>query len=312
MLASNNNSAKFQRRHQRARSAKLRKMKSLTILICFATLCLLGAFAHAESLREGIAGRIEHKSALYDELVRAEANGDPIVDLFNSTEVQNMTTTAWQSLPSWLLYTGGIVIVFVSTIICFYGVRLLPMSIFLEGGFICAFFMYAILASAVPNSNPQKTGIVYGTSFAIWLVCGVFLALCINVAVFILGVSFGAYVGLSLNSTFLKHVWAAQPTANMIIWVIVFGIIGGIVACFLKKPLLVVATAGGGAFGIVYSIMAMSGTLNISGSNGDIMSTTWMDWTAFAGFLALTALGCVVQSCCTMRSGDLDFYTKMD
>jgi hypothetical protein len=100
----------------------------------------------------------------------------------------------------------------------------------------------------------------------------------------------------------------------MIIWVVVFGVIGGAIACCLKKPLLIVATSGGGAFGVVASIMAMAGTLNIAAmsENGLTADTTWQDWAGFGGFLALTLFGTLIQFCVTAKDVNVDGYSKLD
>lgn len=99
----------------------------------------------------------------------------------------------------------------------------------------------------------------------------------------------------------------------MIIWVVVFGLIGGAIACCLKKPLLIIATSGGGSFAVVASIMAMCGTLNIAKVTEDgLAETTWQDWAGFGGFLGLTLFGSLIQLCITARDTNLDGYSKLD
>ena len=60
-------------------------------------------------------------------------------------------------------------------------------------------------------------------------------------------------------------------------WVVILGVLIGVTAFFLKKPLLIVATSLGGAFAVVGSIEAMVGTLNIALT----LPTTWQDWVGF-------------------------------
>ena len=99
----------------------------------------------------------------------------------------------------------------VGLIINFYGVRLLPLSVFILGGFIAAVITYGILAASVPNTQSQKSIIVYATSLSVWFLAGIILACCTSLAVFILGAALGAVVALVLNPIALKHVWPAEP-----------------------------------------------------------------------------------------------------
>ena len=286
----------------------------LFVLLVGILLAVLSAAVQADNLRDSISSKILVKSSLYATL----ETGDPnVVDLFNNNST-NITTPddIWKQLPDWLRYTIGIVIAIVGLVITFYGVRLLPLSVFLLGGFIAAAFMYAILAAAVSNDDPNKTAIVYGSSFGTWLVVGILLACCIRLAVFVLGASLGVVTALVLNPIALKYVWPAQPFANMIIWMVIFGLIGGAIACCLERPLMVVATSAGGAFAVVASIMAMAGTLDIAAStqDGTALPTAWQDWAGFAGFLALAVFGMLIQFCCTapQPSNDSLAFTKLE
>jgi len=231
----------------------------------------------------------------------------------NSTNVTN-PYDAWNTLPDWIRYLFGSVIILVGLVITFYGVRMLHLSVFILGGFIAAVFTYGILAASIPNDNTDKVAIVYGTSFAVWIVAGIILACCINFAVFVLGCALGAVVALILNPICLKYVWPAQPLANAIIWIIVFGLIGGLIACCLKRPLLIIATSCGGSFAVIGASLAMAGSLHIAVSTDDgvPLPTTWEDWAAFGGFLALAVLGIAIQACCTAGSSDNEGYRKFD
>jgi len=174
--------------------------------------------------------------------------------------------------------------------------------------------MYGTLAATVSNSDPNKTAIVYGSSFAVWIVAGIILACCSSLAVFILGVALGAIVALVLNPICLKYVWPAQPFGNLIIWIVVLGLIGGVIACCLKRPLMIVATSAGGSFAIIASCMAMAGTLNIAESTEDgfALPTTWQNWAGFGGFIGVAVLGILVQFFCTAGTEDSDGYRPFD
>jgi len=286
----------------------LSKLLVLVLLAICAVVC-------AESLREGISSKVLASGSLNDlETVELHDN-DPVVIDFNSNST-NVTNPydIWNTLPDWIRYLFGSVIILVGIVITFYGVRLLHLSVFIMGGFVAAILTYGILAAAVPNDNLDKTAIVYGTSFAVWIVAGIILACCINFAVFVLGCAFGAVVALILNPICLKYVWPAAPLANTIIWVIVFGLIGGLIACCLKRPLLIAATACGGSFAVIAESMAMAGNLHIGVSTVDGLPipTTWQDWTGFAGFLALAVFGIIIQVCFTAGTTNNEGYRKFD
>jgi len=286
-------------------------MRSFVIILVLLVLGLV-AMVQAESLREEIRGKVMIKSTFYD---RENLDPSTFDDAFNGSAT-NITTPEqiWQTLPSWLRYTFGAIIIAVGIVITFWGVRFLPLSVFLIGGFIAAVILYVILAVSVPNDNSQKTAIVYGSTLGMWVVAGILLAFCVKLAVFILGASLGAITALVLNPIALKYVWPAEPLANMIIWMVIFGLIGGAIACFLERPLLLLATAAGGAFAIVASSMGMAGTLSIAALpiNGSVVSTNWQDWAGFAGFLALTTFGFLVQLCITAVGSGPHGYSKLD
>lgn len=202
----------------------------------------------------------------------------------------------------------------VGLVITFCGVRYLHFSLFILGGFIPAVITFGILGASIPNDSPDKTAIVYATSFSIWILAGIILICCVNLAVFVLGFALGAVVALVLNPILLKYVWVAQPVANMVIWVVIFGIVGALLALCFKRVLLIVSTSVGGAFAIVGSISAMAGTLNIASvdPSGEVAETTWQDWASFAGVIGLSVFGFLIQLCCTASGGDAEGYQKMD
>jgi len=264
----------------------------------------------ALSLRTAIQQRTIAKSALYTFQL-----DDPVtvpIDFNSSSNNVTNPYEEWKALPDWLRYLSGSILILLGLILTFYGVRFLSFSLFLMGGFIAAVIMYGILGATVSNDDPNKTAIVYGTAFATWILVGVILMCFLSLAVFILGFALGAIVALVLNPIVLKYVWPENPLANTIIWVVVFGIVGGLIAICLKKPLLVVATSAGGAFTIVASAMAMAGQLNIG--TYPTMPTTTEEWVAFGGFLLLAAVGILVQIFCTggLLSRNSEGYQKMN
>lgn len=174
---------------------------------------------------------------------------------------------------------------------------------------MAALIVFAILGSSVPNEWNNKTEIVYGTSAAIWVVVGTILACCLGTAVFVLGFGLGVFVSLAFQPIVLYMIWPDNPMGNTIVWAIIFGIVGGICACFLEKVLMIVATAVSGAFLAIACIMAMDGTLELT---SDTNPATWQEWSGFVGWMGLSAAGAAVQFCFfsagTLGSGG---YTKM-
>jgi len=226
--------------------------------------------------------------------------------------VLSLSFTTWTYTDFDFLKTNRLLLV--GIVVTFWGFRYLDFSLFVVGGFIPAFFMFGILGATVPNDNPDKTAIVYATSFAVWILSGIILICCVKLAVFVLGFAFGALLALTLNPVLLKYVWTDQPLANAVIWAVVFGIIGALLALCFERILLIVATAFGGSFAIVGSIAAMSGTFNVgvSSTNGDVVETLWNDWAYFAGILGVWIFGIIIQLCLTAPAGLEGGYSKMD
>lgn len=296
------------------------RVVGLALALLLLVLSSFSAPAAAESLRNAITVKVTAKSALYDSVEQYNALnpdnpfGDVATFFNNSNGNFTQPLDEWKRLPQWLQITVGLIVMLVGLLITFFGVRYLAVSIFLMGGFLAALIMWAILAASIPNSNPDKTAIVYSTAGASWLLFGCIFACFVNLAVFVLGFTVGAILSLALNPVALKFVWPEEPIANMLIFFFVFGFVGGCIACFLKKPVMILGTSAGGAFLTVASIMAMAGTLNIvadSGSNVAV-TTTWQDYLGFAGMCCLCACGVVIQLCVTSRKGDFDGYIKLD
>ena len=211
----------------------------------------------------------------------------------------------WAQLPDWARYLLGIVLAVVGLVLVLAGYRLLPLTLFVVGGGIAAVIMFIILAGVVPDARPDKTTIVFWTCFGTWIAFGLLFACLIALAMFILGFAGGAILALVLNPVALKYVWPAQPLANLIIWILLFGTLCGVVVVYFKRPLVIVATSVGGSFVTCYAISLLAGTANIVWPSPT--STAWEPYAFLGGVVGLAILGCIVQF---MTVGERDWHEK--
>ena len=194
------------------------------------------------SLRAAIAARL-----------RATGASDPLLAI-NTTGINQITNLTdlnqeneWMDLDPTTIIVISVFLIVVGAIILLFGYRLLSFSAFICGGLIAAVILFGILASAISNDDPAKREIVYYSCLGAWLVFGIVAACCLQFAIFVLGAALGVFVAVLLNPVALQYVWIQHAFSDIYIWIAVFALIGGILACFLQRPLIIISTALGGA-----------------------------------------------------------------
>jgi len=215
--------------------------------------------------------------------------------LLNTTGINQITNLTdlnqeneWMDLDPTTIIVISVFLIVVGAIILLFGYRLLSFSAFICGGLIAAVILFGILASAISNDDPAKREIVYYSCLGAWLVFGIVAACCLQFAIFVLGAALGVFVAVLLNPVALQYVWIQHAFSDIYIWIAVFALIGGILACFLQRPLIIISTALGGALFIAIGICNLIGGISIIIPDGvSPTSTTEQSWIFFAGTLGL-------------------------
>lgn len=192
----------------------------------------------------------------------------------------------------------------VGLVVCFFGFRLLRPTMFvcgfLVGGFLCS--------SAVEHVFKEKTWEPTAWWVALFvggLFVGALVLALYSLGIFIVGAAGGVLLATMLNTSVGYKLFPENPNTGLLILAIVLGIIGGILASKIEKPVIVVATS------LVGAVLAISGigyfaknfpditdlqqfaTQNSDGEWVYAMPSIW--WAYVAGMLALFLVGMLVQ-----------------
>ena len=177
---------------------------------------------------------------------------------------------------------------------CFFGYRIFRVTLALLGGFAGALFGQAAGAALDLGTAGEIGGLAAGALLGAGLAFLLYLA-----AVFLAGFGFGATLGVLL----LAHLH--QTVA--LLGGVALGLVGGVAAVKLQRPLLVLSTALLGAFRAVVALGYFTSQLDWlfyfqqpQQIPALITSKPWM----FPSILALAVVGVMAQSGFGARAGD--------
>lgn len=144
---------------------------------------------------------------------------------------------------------AAIIIIAIGAFFCLFGYKMLKVVLFLAsfvlGGAIAAHFA----------STAHASGLTCFIVFIIvGLICGCLVTFCFYPAgVFAIGAIGGGYSGVLLMG-FVRSVSKCDSAVLFYILVIVLGLIGGILAWKLERPVLIIATAFFGSYAVLFSL----------------------------------------------------------
>ncbi|KAI8905968.1 hypothetical protein EDD86DRAFT_174959, partial [Gorgonomyces haynaldii] len=170
--------------------------------------------------------------------------------------------------------------------------------------FIIGFFILAYTAFIVLNSLEQQNPTIYGSNRVViyiavpvvaGLIGGFILKALFKVGVFITG----AYLGFLLSNIVLGFIQDASPNARLGTQ-IGLALVGGLVALWMEKPILIVATSVIGAFDIAVGVdyWVQSGFTDVFGvlkSTGHLPALSQNTYIMLGGFVIVALLGMAVQ-----------------
>jgi hypothetical protein len=145
----------------------------------------------------------------------------------------------------------GVLVTLFGLLSCFYGWRIFKLVLVVGGLLIGA-------AIGVQLSVDPATGASNGLIVVLMALVGaaVIVAL-LRVAVFVAGALFGAVVGLAIVNTF-----GIDPAVAVLIYA-AFGVVGGLLALWIQKLMIILATAFGGAMAILFGFGLMFPSLSL-------------------------------------------------
>jgi hypothetical protein len=187
--------------------------------------------------------------------------------------------------------------------VCMAGYRLFP------PGFCCAFmvgglFVAGIVETAFASMSWMPTA--SWIAFAIGgVIAGVVVLMLYSASIFLTGAAGGVMLAFTLNTSFGTKIYPSNPDVVLIVLAVVLGILGGVLALKLEKPVLITTTAIVGATVCVWGVGYFAGDypngadlkqFRAQNDNGDWVYNipdAW--WGYLAGMAVLFVLGMSVQ-----------------
>ncbi|RHY25430.1 hypothetical protein DYB32_008315 [Aphanomyces invadans] len=184
----------------------------------------------------------------------------------------------------------------------FFGYRLIRPAVFLAGFAIGSIVCFI----ASERIFREKTYVETACWIAFALggfILGLLVVWLYKVGIFLVGAFAGLLLATQLHTSFGYAIYPSDPQVVLIIFLVVFGLICGIVAVKIERPFLIVATAWAGAVTGVWGIGFFAGhypnTANLkehADAKGDWHVNVPDEWWGYlAGSIVLALLGMYVQ-----------------
>lgn len=198
-------------------------------------------------------------------------------------------------------------------VVCLAGYRLFRPTVFCCAFIIGGLFVAGIVETAFASMSWMPTA--SWIAFAIGgLAAGVLVLMLYSASIFLTGAAGGVMLAFSLNTSFGAKIYPSNPDVILVVLAVVLGIVGGLLALKLEKPVLITTTAIVGATVCVWGVGYFAGDypngadlkqFRSQNSNGDWVYTipdAW--WGYLGGMLVLFVLGMSVQIKKTARGYD--------
>lgn len=198
-------------------------------------------------------------------------------------------------------------------IVCFAGYKLFRAALFVVG-FVAG---GVLLAIAVEHIFDTKSWVVTA-SWVAFVVGGLFVGCLVislyTTSIFVAGAAGGVLLAILLNTSIGYKIYPSNPNVVLIVLAVILGIVGGVLALKLEKPVLIVATSLVGAGLLVWGVGYFAGDYpspsdlkqfaqqDLHGDWVYDIPTAW--WAYVAGILVLFVVGMVIQFRKTGRGGD--------
>lgn len=261
--------------------------------------------------------------ALFVACVQASDSASSAADDASSlvSDVNSATTTVLTNSDSISLGPGisAAVGIALGAVVCFFGYRLLRPTMFACGFLVGALVVSSAIENMFSDASWEPTGVWVGFIVG-GLLCGAMVITLYNLGIFLIGAAGGVLLAIACNTSFGYKLYPAHPSYVLIALVVVFGILGGVLARKLERPVIIVATslvgagvliAGIGYFGKNFPTSTdVTQYLEKDADTGEWVNSIPSAWWAYlAAMLALFGLGMLIQFGKTGKTKSVEIHT---
>mmetsp|Transcript_15627 Transcript_15627/g.49813 ORF Transcript_15627/g.49813 Transcript_15627/m.49813 type:complete len:309 (+) Transcript_15627:1006-1932(+) len=192
------------------------------------------------------------------------------------------------------------VVILVGLVQCFWGYKILKPSVFIAGAAVGGIAGYYAGAAAASGHASEQLW-AFGAMIVLAIIVGVFLLALLEAGIFILGCVLGVTVALLLNDAVLYRISESHPHVVLYVAMGVMGIAFGLIALWKQRPIIIVATALGGAYAAAYGIGHFAGHFpnplvvkrDVSTGHYEAVPKEW--WYYAGGTVVVALVGAIVQ-----------------
>lgn len=234
-----------------------------------------------------------------------------LIGFINGQDVPTETsvTTPFEQMPSEVqqLSTAqsvvvGVILLVIGFLYCFFGRKLYNLTLFILGSIIGSYIAFIVLNRAEPpsgyTSEPStNTLIILLVALAVGFMVGILLICCSTVAIWLLGL----VAGLALANFILAlgDGGLIKNDIGRIVFIVVFAILGLILACIFEEVIIILGTSFIGAYAIILGVDMFANTgfrLSVRAFlDGTPYSTSRDIYLMLGGLIALFIAGSLVQ-----------------
>lgn len=232
----------------------------------------------------------------------------------NASELASHTVKSLFDSADGIRITGSILAVAaiaVGAAMVVLGYRLFRFTLFAVGFVVGG----VAIATIIEHIFDDKSWVITASWVALvvgGLICGGLVMTLYSFGIFVVGAAGGVVLAMMLQNSFGYKIYPEKPEVVLIVLCVALGIIGGILALRLEKPVLIVATSLFGAGILVWGVGYFAGDFPSTADlkeyasrdiNGDwVYSIPDAWWAYLVGILVLFVIGMVLQFRKTGRS----------
>lgn len=132
------------------------------------------------------------------------------------------------------------------TVVCFLGYRLLRPTMFVCGFLVGALAVGTLIEHNFADESWEPTGVWIGFVLG-GFVGGALVVMIYTAGIFLIGCAAGVLLAIALNTSFAYKIYPAEPMLVLVVLMILLGLLGGMLALKLERPIIIVATSLVGA-----------------------------------------------------------------